>query len=176
MHVREIIEALIFSASGSLPKGDILKAVPGMSVEDLDSYVSELNRMYEETGRSFYIERVSNGYQFVTREVYAPYLKLLHTPVRLSMPSLEVLAVIAYKGPCSKQAIDSIRGVDSTSSLKSLLKHRLIDIKHGKPLLYHTTTRFLEVFGLDSLSDLPDLKQFEEVFREEPQGIPGEEG
>ncbi|HPW69674.1 MAG: SMC-Scp complex subunit ScpB [Desulfomonilia bacterium] len=176
MHVREIIEALIFSANGSLPAEDILKAVPGANAGDLDSYVSELNRMYEETDRSFRIERVSDGYQYVTREAYAPYLKLLHTPVRLSMPSLEVLAVVAYKGPCSKQAIDSIRGVDSTSSLKSLLKHRLIDIKHGKPLLYHTTTRFLEVFGLDALADLPDLKQFEEVFREEPQGVPGEEG
>jgi segregation and condensation protein B len=112
----------------------------------------------------------------VTREEYAPYLKMLHAPVRLSMPSLEVLAVVAYKGPCSKQAIDSIRGVDSTSSLKSLLKHQLIDIKHGKPLMYHTTTRFLEVFGLDSLSDLPDLRQFEEVFREEPKGISEQEG
>lgn len=176
MHVREIIEALIFSASGSLPARDILKAVPGTNVEDLDVYVSELNRMYEETGRSFRIERVSNGYQYVTREEYAPYLKMLHAPVRLSMPSLEVLAVVAYKGPCSKQAIDSIRGVDSTSSLKSLLKHQLIDIKHGKPLMYHTTTRFLEVFGLDSLSDLPDLRQFEEVFREEPKGISEQEG
>lgn len=169
MHAREIVEALIFSASGSLPVKDILKAVPSASPEDLDSYVSQLNLTYEETGRSFRIERVSSGYQYVTREEFAPYLKVLHTPVRLSMASLEVLAVIAYKGPCPKQAIDSIRGVDSTSSLKSLLKHQLIDIKNGKPLMYYTTPRFLEIFGLDSLSDLPDLKQFEEVFREEPR-------
>ena len=176
MHTREIVEALIFSAHGSLPEKDILKAVPGAGPDDIERYVTELNRMYEESGRSFRIERASSGYQYVTREEYAPYLKALHTPVRLSMASLEVLAVIAYKGPCPKQAIDSIRGVDSTSSLKSLLKHQLIDIKNGKPLLYYTTSRFLEVFGLDSLSELPDLRQFEEVFREEAGNPAGEEG
>ena len=92
------------------------------------------------------------------------------------MPSLEVLAVIAYKGPCSKQTIDSIRGVDSASSLKSLLKHQLIDVRNGKPLMYCTTSRFLEVFGLDSLADLPDLRQFEEIFREEAGAPAGENG
>jgi segregation and condensation protein B len=174
VHDREIIEALIFSASGSLPVRDLLKAVPGESPESLETHVSELNRVYEQTGRSFRIERVSSGYQFVTLQEYAPYLKVLHTPVRLSMPALEVLAVIAYKGPCPKQTIDSIRGVDCASSLKSLLKHQLVDVKNGKPLMYFTTSRFLEVFGLDSLADLPDLRQFEEIFREEA-GAPAEE-
>jgi segregation and condensation protein B len=65
--------------------------------------------------------------------------------------------------------------VDSASSLKSLLKHQLIDIKPGKPMTYYTTQRFLEVFGMDSLSDMPDLKQFEEVFREEPAEVVREE-
>ncbi len=167
MHKREIIEALIFSGSGSLAVKDILKALPETTQEELEGLVSELNRMYEETGRSFRIERAAAGYQYVTREEYTPYLKALHTPSKLSLASLEALAVIAYKGPCSKQTIDSIRGVDSSSSLKSLLKHQLIDIKSGKPMTYYTTQRFLEVFGIDSLSDLPDLRQFEEVFREE---------
>jgi segregation and condensation protein B len=167
MHKREIIEALIFSGSGSLAVKDILKALPETTQEELEGLVSELNRMYEETGRSFRIEHAAAGYQFVTREEYTPYLKALHTPSKLSLASLEALAVIAYKGPCSKQTIDSIRGVDSTSSLKSLLKHQLIDIKSGKPMAYYTTQRFLEVFGIDSLSDLPDLRQFEEIFREE---------
>ena len=167
MHKREIVEALIFSGSGSLSMKEILKALPETTQEELEGLVSELNRMYEETGRSFRIERAAAGYQFVTREEYTPYLKALHTPTKLSLASLEALAVIAYKGPCTKQTIDSIRGVDSSSSLKSLLKHQLIDIRSGKPMTYYTTPRFLEVFGIDSLSDLPDLKQFEEVFREE---------
>jgi segregation and condensation protein B len=175
MRKREIIEALVFSGSGSVSMRDILKAIPDTSPEELEAHVEDLNRHYEEAGRSFRIERASAGYLFVTREEYAPYIKALHTPARLSLASLEALAVIAYKGPCSKQTIDSIRGVDSSSSLKSLLKHQLIDIKNGKPMMYYTTPRFLEVFGLDSLSDLPDLKQFEEVFREEVrEGVPDE--
>lgn len=167
MNKREIIEALIFSGSGALQVKDILKALPDTGEEELESCVAELNRMYVETGRSFRIERASAGYMFVTREEYTPYLRSLHTPSKLTMAALEALAVIAYKGPCPKQVIDSIRGVDSSSSLKSLLKHQLIDIKNGKPLTYYTTPKFLEVFGLESLGDLPDLKQFEEVFREE---------
>jgi segregation and condensation protein B len=170
MNKREIIEALIFSGSGALQVKDILKALPDTGEEELEACVAELNRLYVESGRSFRIERASAGYMFVTREEYTPYLKALHTPARLTMASLEALAVIAYKGPCSKGTIDSIRGVDSTSSLKSLLKHQLIDIRNGKPLTYITTPKFLEVFGLESLNELPDLKQFEEVFREEPGG------
>ena len=173
MNKREIIEALIFSGSGALQVRDILKALPDTSEEELEGCVAELNRVYGETGRSFRIERAAAGYMFVTREEYTPYLKALHTPAKLSMASLEALAVIAYKGPCSKGTIDSIRGVDSASSLKSLLKHQLIDIKTGKPMTYYTTPRFLEVFGLESLTDLPDLKQFEEVFREESDAAVG---
>jgi segregation and condensation protein B len=173
MNKREIIEALIFSGSGALQVRDILKALPDISGEELEACVSELNRMYNETGRSFRIERAAAGYMYVTREEYTPYLRALHTPARLTMASLEALAVIAYKGPCSKGTIDSIRGVDSTSSLKSLLKHQLIDIRTGKPMTYYTTPKFLEVFGLESLTDLPDLKQFEEVFREESDGAAG---
>jgi segregation and condensation protein B len=167
MNFREIVEALIFSVSGSLPIKDVLKAVPDISQEGLEILVNELNVLYEESGRSFRIERVSDGYMFVTRQEYSPYIKALHAPSRLSNAAMEALAVIAYKGPCTKQTIDSIRGVDSSSSLKSLLKHQLIDIKTGKPMTYYTTIRFLEVFGLNSLSDLPDISQYEEVFGEE---------
>jgi segregation and condensation protein B len=167
MNFREIVEALIFSVSGSLPIKDVLKAVPDISQEGLEILVNELNVLYEESGRSFRIERVSDGYMFVSRQKYSPYIKALHAPSRLSNAAMEALAVIAYKGPCTKQTIDSIRGVDSSSSLKSLLKHQLIDIKTGKPMTYYTTIRFLEVFGLNSLSDLPDISQYEEVFGEE---------
>ena len=101
---------------------------------------------------------------FVTLPEHASFIRQLVTPVKLTSASLEVLAVVAYKGPCSKQTIDGIRGVDSTSSLKQLLRHQLIDIKSGKPMMYYITDKFLEVFGLTSLSELPDITQFEEVF------------
>ncbi|MBN2298477.1 MAG: SMC-Scp complex subunit ScpB [Deltaproteobacteria bacterium] len=167
MNTREIIEALIFSASGTLEVKDILKAIPELSLESLQMMVNELNTLYKETGRSFLIDHVSDGYMFVSRQEYTPYIKTLHEPSRLSNAAMEVLAVIAYKGPCTKQTIEGIRGVDSSSSLKSLLKHQLIDIKSGKPMMYCTTNRFLEVFGLNSLADLPDISQYEEIFSEE---------
>lgn len=167
MNSREIVEALIFSTSGSLCVKDILNVLSDITPEKLNLIVEELNTIYEESGRSFRIEQACDGYMFVSRQEYSPYIKTLHAPARLSNAAMEVLAVIAYKGPCSKQTIESIRGVDSSSSLKSLLKHQLIDIKTGKPMMYYTTTRFLEVFGLNSLSDLPDIAQYEEVFSEE---------
>ncbi|MDT8272810.1 MAG: SMC-Scp complex subunit ScpB [Desulfomonilia bacterium] len=167
MDTREVIEALIFSAAGALASREILKVVPDISEGDIADAVSELNGIYKDSGRTFRIERASAGYMFVTLERYAPFLRSLHNPSRLSPAALEVLAVIAYRCPCTKQTVDTIRGVDSSSSLKSLLKHQLIDVKPGKPMRYVTTERFLEVFGLTSLSDLPDLGQFEELFGSE---------
>ncbi|MGC9324442.1 MAG: SMC-Scp complex subunit ScpB [Desulfomonilia bacterium] len=167
MDRREIIEALIFSATGALASREILKVLPDTTEQELAEAVSGLNEIYRDSGRSFRIQAASLGYMFVTLDRYAPYLRALHTPSRLSSAALEVLAVIAYKGPCTKQTVDTIRGVDSSSSLKSLLKHQLIDVRSGKPMMYVTTEKFLEVFGLNSLSDLPDLTQFEEVFGSE---------
>jgi segregation and condensation protein B len=164
MATREVIEALIFSASGAVAVKDILRIVPGTSAEEVDRLVDELNGLYESGHRSFRIHRAGVGYLFVTQPEYASYIRQLVSPVRLTAAALEVLAVVAYKGPCSKQTIDGIRGVDSTSSLKQLVRNQLVDIRPGKPMMYATTGKFLEVFGLTSLSDLPDIAQFEEVF------------
>jgi segregation and condensation protein B len=163
---REIIEAIIFSSDSALGLKDIQKALPEITASILDEMVSELNGIYENTGRCFRIIRAADGYMFVTLEVFSPYLKALLSPRRLSLAAFEVLAVIAYKGPCTKLVIDGVRGVDSQSTLKNLLKAELIDVRPGKPMKYVTTDHFLEVFGLNSLSDLPDMSQFEEVFAE----------
>jgi segregation and condensation protein B len=161
---REIIEALIFSSCSALSIKEIMKILPGLSIEEIERYIEDLNGIYETSNRSFRINLVATGYMFVTLSEHASFIRQLVTPVKLTSASLEVLAVVAYKGPCSKQTIDGIRGVDSTSSLKQLLKHQLIDIKSGKPMMYYITDKFLEVFGLTSLSELPDINQFEEVF------------
>lgn len=175
MAKREIIEALIFSSSGAAALKDILRILPGSSPEEIEGYVEELNGVYESSHRSFRIHRAGDGYLFVTQPEYAASIRQLVTPVKLTGAALEVLAVVAYKGPCSKQTIDAVRGVDSTSSLKQLVRHQLLDIKPGKPMLYSTSEKFLEVFGLTSLSELPDIAQFEEVFGipEVPAGVPG---
>lgn len=166
MNSREIVEALLFASNASLKLKDI-QSVIAIEADELAACVNELNDIYAASGRSFRIREVGGGYLFVSLEAYAPYVKSLVNPSRLSGPALEVLAVVAYKGPCSKQVVDTIRGVDSGSSLKSLLKAGLIDIKAGKPLRYYTTGHFLEVFGLNGLNELPDLNQFAEIFAEE---------
>jgi segregation and condensation protein B len=163
---REIVEAIIFSSDSALGLKDIQKALPEMTAEQLEALVSELNTIYEETGRCFCIVRAANGYMFITLEGFSPYLKAMLSPKRLSQAAFEVLAIIAYKGPCTKLVIDGVRGVDSQSTLKTLLKTELIDVRPGKPMKYVTTDHFLEVFGLNSLQDLPDMSQFEEVFAE----------
>lgn len=175
MTSREIIEALIFSSSGAAALKDITRIVPGMSPEEVARCVEELNGVYEASNRSFRIHRAGDGYLFATQPEYAPFIRQMVSPVRLTGAALEVLAVVAYKGPCSRQTIDAIRGVDSTSSIKQLIRHQLIDVRPGKPMLYVTSERFLEVFGLTSLSDLPDIAQFEEAFGvpEPPAGEPG---
>jgi segregation and condensation protein B len=161
---REIVEALIFSSGSALSIKEIMKVLPGLTLEEIERYIEDLNGIYETSKRSFRINPVATGYMFVTLPEHASFIRQLVSPVKLTVASLEVLAVIAYKGPCSKQTIDGIRGVDSTSSLKQLLKHQLIDIKSGRPMMYYITDKFLEVFGLASLSELPDITQFEEVF------------
>jgi segregation and condensation protein B len=163
---RGVVEAIIFSSDSSLGLKDIQKAMPDMTADKLDEIISGLNGIYEETGRSFRIVKAANGYMFVSLEDFSPYLKAMLSPRRLSQAAFEVLAVIAYKGPCTKMIIDGVRGVDSTSTLKNLLKAELIDVRPGKPMKYVTTDHFLETFGLNSLKDLPDMSQFEEVFAE----------
>lgn len=170
MEKREIIESLIFVSDGARTLKDIRQVLPDLAAQDVEALVAELNRIYDQSGRSFRIIPAAEGYLFVTRPEYTPHIRALASPARLSQAALEVLAVIAYKGPCTRQAVETIRGVDSSSALKSLLKSELIDIKPGKPMQYHTTGRFLEVFGLRSLSELPDIAQFEEMF-----SVPAEE-
>jgi segregation and condensation protein B len=170
---REIVEALIFSCSHACPAADIERIIPGLSGEEVDRLVEELNRIYESAGRSFRIQRAASGYQFVTLGGYAPYVRQLVTPVRLSGAALEVLAVIAYKGPCTKQTVDRIRAVDSSSSLKQLVRHQLVDVRGTKPMTYSVSEKFLEVFGMTSLAELPDIAQFEEVFPGEPGPVEG---
>ncbi|HPJ08460.1 MAG TPA: SMC-Scp complex subunit ScpB, partial [Deltaproteobacteria bacterium] len=100
---REIIEALIFSSSGAAALKDIMRILPGMSPEEIARCVEELNGIYEASNRSFRIHRAGSGYLFATRPEYAPSIRQLVSPVKLTGAALEVLAVVAYKGPCSKQ-------------------------------------------------------------------------
>jgi segregation and condensation protein B len=137
-----------------------------------------LNKTYDSVGRAFRIEEVAGGYQLLTRRRLAPWLrKFQRTPreVRLSPPAIETLAIVAYRQPVVRAEVEHIRGVQSGEMLRQLLERDLIRIagrseELGRPLLYATTRRFLQIFGLRRLEDLPHPQWLRRSESELPQG------
>jgi segregation and condensation protein B len=173
--IKRVIEALLFVHQHPLTIDNIVKVMEdeaGKKVvkEILDELVGE----YGEMGRSFHLAQVSEGYQLRTKADYAPWIKRLRKvkPMRLSQSSLEALAIVAYRQPIVRAEVEQIRGVDSGWVLNSLLEKGLIKILGrkevaGRPLVYGTSRRFLEVFGLMNLSGLPTLKELDDLRGEE---------
>lgn len=136
--------------------------------------VDELNAEYEESGRAFRIVEVAGGFQFATTRDYGEHVALLSKEKlrrRLSPAALETLAIIAFRQPISKPEIEAIRGVNSDQVLLSLLEKNLVCITGrsetvGRPLLYGTTDDFLRIFGLNTLNDLPKLREIEELMED----------
>jgi segregation and condensation protein B len=134
--------------------------------------VRRLNELYDAAGRAFRVEQVAGGYQLLTRRMFGPWLcRLAHVPggTRLSAPALETLAVIAYRQPVPRADIEAIRGVNCGEILRQLIERDLVRIgsrsdELGRPYLYCTTKRFLQVFGLVNLHDLPQA----EILRHAP--------
>ena len=171
IELKPVVEALLFVASESLPISRLEVLTEGIKREkkSLRDILVELEREYEEEGRGFTIRKVANGYQLRTRDIYSPWIrKLFHTRrvVHFSKAALETLAIIAYKQPITRIEIEVIRGVNVDGIIKSLLDRGLIKISGqkevvGRPYLYRTCRRFLEHFGLKTLSDLPPLESRE---------------
>ena len=133
--------------------------------------------------RGIVLDEVAGGWLFRTSAKYAPFVRDLagEKPVRLTRAQVETLAIAAYRQPITRPEIDEIRGVDSGATLKLLLERDLLRIlgkkdEPGRPLLYGTTTQFLEFFGLKSLKDLPTLKEFTELSEESRQVAEAELG
>jgi segregation and condensation protein B len=166
---KKIVEALLFAADFPVAVSRIKALVEGLEREDLRTMVEELNREYEEQGRSFWIQEVAGGYQMATRPHFARWVKELYKGrrlARLTQPGLETLAIIAYRQPMGRPDIETIRGVNSDSVIATLLERNLItvvgkDTSVGRPILYGTTPEFLRYFGLKDLSGLPPLSELE---------------
>lgn len=129
--------------------------------------IRRLNRWYDETGSAFVAEELAGGFQLMSRPQFAGWLRRAHggpAEVRLSAPALETLAVVAYRQPVMRSQIEAIRGVDCGEILRQLMERGLIRAagraeELGRPYLYATTKRFLQVFGLKHLDDLPRAEQ-----------------
>ena len=161
-----IVEALLFASDKPLSAGEIHSSLPDVKLTDIKSALRVLQYEYEAMGRSFGLREIANGYQFRSHADYAPFiLKMLQTsPNRLSRATMETLAIIAYKQPVLRQEIEMIRGVDVGGVLRTLLEKGLIRIMGrknlpGRPLIYGTTKKFLEVFDLKDIDALPKLKE-----------------
>jgi segregation and condensation protein B len=177
---KRIVEALVLGAPEPVSAQKLADVVPGLEADEARALVVELGREYEEQGRAFEIWEVAGGYQLRTRPEYAPYLRLLHRerPLRLSRAALETLAVVAYRQPVTRAEIEAVRGVEVDAVIRSLLERQLVRIAGhrevpGRPMLYATTKRFLEVFGLGRLEDLPTLREMEELLPPPGAEAPG---
>jgi len=169
--VKRIIEALLFASEKSLTIAQIKEALEETDSSIIKAQIVRLRNEYKETGRSFNITEVAGGYQISTDLQYAPWLKKLYRKSRtekLSRPSLETLAIIAYRQPITRLEIEDVRGVNVEGVLKTLLEKSLVRISGrksipGRPFFYTTTRQFLEFFGLQSLEELPKLEEFGEL-------------
>ena len=165
----EVIETLLFVTPRALTIQQ-LKDLVGLepSTKELRQAVQKLNLEYELTGRVFRIEEVAGGFQMRTVSRVREWIRKVDAikPFRLTPANLETLSIVAYKQPVTRAQIEFLRGVDSSSTLRTLLQRRLVRISGraelpGKPTLYSTTKTFLEVFSLQSLKDLPTLAELD---------------
>lgn len=169
------IEAVIFASDEAVAPQYIGQVLgEDLSVADIGSYIDELNETYASTGRCFRIANIAGGYRFLTVPSLEPTLKKMLAPKiqrKLSQSALEVLAVIAYQQPVTRGEIQQVRGVSPDYAVNKLLERGLIDVQGradtpGKPLLYVTTKEFLDFFSLQSLKDLPKLREIRELVQE----------
>ena len=173
-----IIEALLFSSEDLLTQKKVDLCYENSEPPDLSKMVKTLNEEYKSFNRSFLIQKVSSGYRIVTHPNYSTWIKKIYRNdnSNLSQQALETLAIVAYKGPVTRSDIEGIRGVGCVGVLKTLLEKKLIAIKGrsknmGKPLIYGTTKQFLIAFGIESISDLPKLKEVSEIINKPSKQI-----
>jgi segregation and condensation protein B len=157
------LEAALFCADGALSIRKLVQAATLADAAETRALLDALNAAYDVGGSAFRVERVASGYQLLTRPAYAKWLGRLHqrqSDLKLSAPALETLTIIAYRQPITRADVEAVRGVQSAEMIKQLMERGLVKIcgeddSLGRPYLYDTTRRFLEVFGLKSLGDLP---------------------
>jgi len=168
-----IVEALILASPEPIPGKRIAESETDLTAAKVAKVVMELNTRYETSGASFRIREVAGGYQYYILPDFTKYVDELFTrrrKMRLTRAALETLAIVAYKQPVTKVDIDHIRGVESEGVLHNLLEKNLVVIKGrsesvGRPLQYATTDEFLKFFGLNSLEELPEMSEIEELVK-----------
>lgn len=174
------IEALLFVSDKPVKLKDINLSLGEDAItseKELEDIISELNLEYQSAGKPFFIKKVAGGYRYYLHDEYFSFVEPLLTEKRkgkLSQKALETLAIIAFKQPITKSEIEAIRGVNVDGVVRTLMERNLIKVAGraqapGNPLLYETTEAFLEYFGINSLDDLPKLKEIDEILESDSQ-------
>ena len=164
--VESVVEAVLFASDESLTPARLSEIV-GTNVRQLRKHIDDLNEKYKANNNAFRIEQIAGGYQMLTLSEYNHWLKKLvraRDDGKLSQPALETLAIIAYKQPIIRADIEAIRGVAAGEMIRNLMYKGLVKITGraeivGRPMLYGTTKKFLEVFGLNTIKDLPKAEE-----------------
>ena len=169
-----VIETIIFMSDKPVSLKKIKKVIDhDLPLRVVYECILNLQKKYEDESHGIRIVEIAEGYQFRTKATYTHYCQKLFnvTTLSLSPTALEVLAIIAYRQPASKVCVDKIRGVDSGHIIRGLMDKRLVKIigrsdEMGRPILYSTTSEFLEVFSLGSLNDLPPERELETIIQD----------
>src|SRR5271168_2181982 len=174
IEIKSALEAIIYAADEPATIEQLAGAI-GEEKHAVRAALDELVASYASDERGIEIRAVAGGYRYYTKpqhhDVVRRFIKSLRPPVRLTMPALETLAVIAYKQPVTQPEVQEIRGVNCAGVIETLLEKRLITTAGrkqviGRPILYRTAKEFLVRFGLSTVDELPSLKEFEALARE----------
>ncbi|MGB0525912.1 MAG: SMC-Scp complex subunit ScpB, partial [Flammeovirgaceae bacterium] len=169
------IEGLIFCSANPIQVSEIKACLEEMfeaelPESDIQQAIEKLQERYQQNEYSFEVIQVGNGFQFMTKPAYQESIGILlkhKSKKRLSKSALETLAIVAYKQPVTKSQLEQIRGVNCDYAVKKLLEKELLEIRGksdaiGRPLLYGTSPKFLEYFGINDIKELPTPKDFSE--------------
>lgn len=174
MRPEQIVEATLFASQTPLTPSEIARADETLVPSAVEQAIQVLREAYEADERAFQIYELGDGYQVLTRPEFAPYLEKFDSvprPPYLSAAALESLAIIVYRQPIGRIEVEEVRGVGASSVLRTLVDWELIEVVGrgeglGRPLLYGTTGRFLDHFGLKDLSELPPSEELPVVLSE----------
>ena len=190
MNLNKIVEALLFASREPVDSKKIAKIIRKVSKREeadqdlcsvkyteIDEVIDKLNKGYDRKKSPYLIQERSTGWRIYTRIDYASYIRELfpdQKPTRLSAPALETLAIVAYRQPITKAAIEAVRGVNVDGVLQSLIERGLVSIAGrsdlpGKPFLYETSSNFLEHFGIKDVKDLPNSAELRSVDLPQPE-------
>ena len=179
--IKAVIEALIFASDTPLAPEKIHVVLPEVEKTEIKEIITQLVSEYNERQGGICLQEVAGGFQFRTNSELAQWVKKLKSakPHSLSPQALETLAIVAYKQPIVKSEIEDIRGVDVGGPLKGLMERKLIRIVGrkdvpGKPIIYGTTKKFLEVFNLKDIMDLPNIRELKELHQQQELLEPGQ--